>query len=367
MVMTSEKISGLLPRQHVFELVQSGAIHCATPVLDNQYQPASLDLRLGTRAYRLRASFLPARGTTIERRLATIALHEIDISHGAVLERGCVYLVKLQEELALPADIACSTNPKSSTGRLDVFSRVISDAGSEFDRVPAGYHGPIYAEISPRTFSVVVRAGSRLNQARFRRGEAMISDHDLLDLHKREVLVDDDVNIESGLKLSVDLRGQSSHGVIGYRAQRHTDVIDVDSVGRYEIADYWEPLYIRSSGELILDPGQFYILASRETVHIPSSVAAEMVPFDPLVGDFRVHYAGFFDPGFGSSRANGSRARAVLEVRSFEVPFTLEHGQTIGRLVFERLTSEPDTLYGGKLGSNYQSQGLRLSKHFRHI
>jgi dCTP deaminase len=232
MGMTSENRSGLLPRQQVVGLVESGAIHAVTPVFDNQYQPASLDLRLGTKAFRLRASFLPARGTTIERRLATIALHEIDISQGAVLERGCVYLVKLQEELALPADIACSTNPKSSTGRLDVFSRVISDAGSEFDRVPAGYHGPIYAEISPRTFSVVVRAGSRLNQARFRRGEATISDHDLLALHKREVLVDDNVNIESGLKLSVDLRGQSSHGVIGYRAQRHTDVIDVDSIGR---------------------------------------------------------------------------------------------------------------------------------------
>jgi dCTP deaminase len=244
---------------------------------------------------------------------------------------------------------------------------VISDAGSEFDRVPAGYHGPLYAEISPRTFSVVVREGSRLNQARFRRGETLMSDADLTALHKQEVLVDDTAKIEGGLKLSVDLRGQSSHGVIGYRAQRHTDVIDVDSVGRYDIVDFWEPLYIRSSGELILDPGQFYILASRESVHIPSSVAAEMVPFDPLVGDFRVHYAGFFDPGFGSGKPDGSRARAVLEVRSFEVPFTLEHGQTIGRLVFERLIKEPDTLYGGGIGSNYQSQGLRLSKHFRHV
>jgi dCTP deaminase len=298
-------------------------------------------------------------------RLARVALHEIDISEGAVLERGCVYLVKLQEELALPSDIACSTNPKSSTGRLDVFSRVISDAGSEFDRVPAGYHGPLYAEISPRTFSVVVRAGTRLNQARFRRGDALLDDSELLALHKKEVLVDDDANIETGLKLSVDLQGQDSEGVIGYRAQHHTNVIDVDQVGRYEILDFWEPIHLHGRGELILDPGQFYILASRETIHIPSSVAAEMVPFDPLVGDFRVHYAGFFDPGFGSPKANGSRARAVLEVRSFEVPFTLEHGQTIGRLVFEKLTAEPDTLYGGRIGSNYQSQGLRLSKHFR--
>ena len=365
--MMNDRPAGLLPRQDVVELAARGAIRAQTPVLDNQYQPASLDLRLGPKAYRLRASFLPGRGVTIERRLDTIALHEIDISQGAVLERGCVYLVKLQEELSLPPDISCSTNPKSSTGRLDVFSRVISDAGGEFDRVPAGYTGALYAEISPRTFSVVVRAGSRLNQARFRRGDATISDADLLALHKSEVLVDDTANIEAGLKLSVDLRGQASHGVIGYRAQRHTDVIDVDSVARYDILDFWEPIHLRGSGELILDPGQFYILASRETVHIPSSVAAEMVPFDPVVGDFRVHYAGFFDPGFGSARANGTRARAVLEVRSFEVPFTLEHGQTIGRLVFERLLAEPDTLYGGRIGSNYQSQGLRLSKHFRHV
>jgi dCTP deaminase len=364
--MTATLPIGLMPRQDVTGLVKSGVITSERAITENQYQPASLDLRLGKTAYRLRASFLPGRGTTIERRLETIALHEIDISEGAVLERGCVYLVKIQESLALPADISCTTNPKSSTGRLDVFSRVISDAGSEFDRVPAGYHGPLYAEISPRTFSVVVREGSRLNQARFRRGETTVSDIDLLELHKKEELVDDAANIESGLKLSVDLRGQSSHGVIGYRAQRHTDVIDVDSIGRYDIMDFWEPIYLRSSGELILDPGQFYILASRESIHIPSTVAAEMVPFDPLVGDFRVHYAGFFDPGFGSAKANGKRAKAVLEVRSFEVPFTLEHGQTIGRLVFEKLINEPDSLYGA-LGSNYQSQGLRLSKHFRHI
>jgi dCTP deaminase len=365
--MPAGKTIGLLPRQDVVGLVKAGGIRAANPVLENQFQPASLDLRLGAKAYRLRASFLPGRGTTIERRLARVALHEIDISEGAVLERGCVYLVKLQEELALPPDIACSTNPKSSTGRLDVFSRVISDAGSEFDRVPAGYHGPLYAEISPRTFSVVVRAGTRLNQARFRRGDALLGDHELLALHKKEVLVDDDANIETGLKLSVDLEGQDSEGVIGYRAQHHTNVIDVDQVARYEILDFWEPIHLHGRGELILDPGQFYILASRETIHIPPSVAAEMVPFDPLVGDFRVHYAGFFDPGFGSPKANGSRARAVLEVRSFEVPFTLEHGQTIGRLVFEKLTAEPDTLYGGRIGSNYQSQGLRLSKHFRQV
>jgi dCTP deaminase len=356
---------GLLPRQQLAALIDAGHVAALDPILDAQLQPASLDLRLGSRAYRLRASFLPGRGTTIEQRLQTIALHEIDISQGAVLERGCVYLVKLQEELALPDDIACSTNPKSSTGRLDVFSRVISDAGGEFDRVPVGYRGALYAEISPRTFSVVVRAGSRLNQARFRRGDALLSDADLRALHAREALVDGPGDIEAGLKLSVNLQEAAADGIIGYRAQHHTNVIDVDQVGRYEVLDFWEPIQLRGRGELILDPGQFYILASRETVHIPPSVAAEMVPFDPVVGDFRVHYAGFFDPGFGSAKAAGSRARAVLEVRSFEVPFTLEHGQSIGRLVFERLSAEPDQLYGGGLGSNYQSQGLRLSKHFR--
>ena len=212
---------------------------------------------------------------------------------------------------------------------------------------------------------MVVREGSRLNQARFRRGEVVVSDADLLALHAREALVDDAADIEGGLKLSVDLLGAGSGGVIGYRAQRHTNVIDVDKIAEYEIHDFWEPIEIRGRPELILDPGQFYILASRETIHIPAQVAAEMVAFDPVVGDFRVHYAGFFDPGFGSARAGGQRARAVLEVRSFEVPFTLEHGQTIGRLMFEKLSEEPDLLYGTLPGSNYQSQGLRLSKHFK--
>lgn len=361
---TSSGKTGLLPRQDIRAMVERGIIRSERPVTEGQFQPASLDLRLGAKAYRLRASFLPGRGVTIAQRLQTIALHEIDISEGAVLERGCVYLVPLQERLVLPPDLACSTNPKSSTGRLDVFSRVISDAGSEFDRVPAGYEGMLYAEISPRTFSVVVREGSRLNQARFRRGEAFLSDAELLTLHKRDGLVDDIVNIEGGLKLSVDLLGENSKGVIGYRAQRYTDVIDVDQIAKYEVLDFWEPIHLRTSKELILDPGQFYILASRELVQIPPDVAAEMVPFDPMVGDFRVHYAGFFDPGFGSVRAGAKPARAVLEVRSFEVPFTLEHGQTIGRLVFEKLAGETDSLYGA-LGSNYQSQGLRLSKHFR--
>ncbi len=362
--MAAKARMGLLPRQDVMALAAAGGIRASRPIPEGQFQPASLDLRLGPKAYRLRASFLPGRGVTIAERLKTIALHEIDIADGAVLERGCVYLVELQESLALPADIACSTNPKSSTGRMDVFSRVISDAGAEFDRVPAGYAGPLYAEVSPRTFSVIVREGTRLNQARFRRGEMLASDAELRELHRVEKLVDDDAMIDNGLKLSVDLKGAGTGGVVGYRAQRHTDVVDMDKVGAYDLADFWEPLMLRGRSEIILDPGQFYILASRETVHIPTTVAAEMVAFDPLVGDFRVHYAGFFDPGFGSRRANGDRARAVLEVRSFEVPFTLEHGQVIGRLVFETLTAEPDVLYGAA-GSNYQSQGLRLSKHFR--
>jgi dCTP deaminase len=362
--MTAQTRMGLLPRQEVMALNAAGGIRSARAIPDGQFQPASLDLRLGRKAFRLRASFLPGRGVTIADRLKTIALHEIDITDGAVLERGCVYLVELQESLALPPDVACSTNPKSSTGRMDVFSRVISDAGAEFDRVPAGYHGPLYAEISPRTFSVIVREGTRLNQARFRRGERLATDAELRELHRVEKLVDDDAMIDNGLKLSVDLKGANTSGVIGYRAQRHTDVVDMDRVGAYDLMDFWEPLELRGRSELILDPGQFYILASRETVHIPTTVAAEMVAFDPLVGDFRVHYAGFFDPGFGSRKANGDRAKAVLEVRSFEVPFTLEHGQVIGRLVFEALTAEPDVLYGAS-GSNYQSQGLRLSKHFR--
>jgi dCTP deaminase len=280
-----------------------------------------------------------------------------------VLETGCVYIAELQEHLALPADLAASANPKSSTGRIDVFTRVITDRGTAFDQVEAGYHGPLYAEISPRTFPVKVRTGSRLSQIRFRRGEPRLTDGELAALHGRTPLVDAaNPSFQGGIAVSIDLSGFD--GLIGYRAKRHTGLVDVDRPGAHRTAEFWEPLAADGSGALILDPGQFYILASKESVQVPPDHAAEMVPFDPLVGEFRVHYAGFFDPGFGFAGAGGAGARAVLEVRSRDVPFLLEDGQIVGRLVYERMAEVPATLYGAGAGSNYQAQGLKLSKHF---
>jgi dCTP deaminase len=297
-------------------------------------------------------------------RIEQLKLHVIELGDGAVLETGCVYIVPLMESLALSDGLAAAANPKSSTGRLDIFTRVITDRARAFDTVPAGYRGPLYLEVSPRTFPVVVRAGSRLSQMRFRRGVARLDDDELIDLHGRSALVDGTLQVANGLVLSIDLTGNPG-GIVGYRAKRHTGLIDVDRRDGYDALDYWEPIGSRGRPELVLDPDQFYILVSREAVHVPPDYAAEMVPFDPLVGEFRVHYAGFFDPGFGHSEAGGAGSRAVLEVRSHEVPFILEDGQIVGRLVYERMLARPQALYGQGIGSHYQAQGLKLSKHFR--
>jgi dCTP deaminase len=354
---------GILPDRLIHALADSGAIPAAQPFVPGQVQPASLDLRLGAVAYRVRASFLPGPGTSVEKRIAELKLHQIDLRDGAVLETGCVYIVPLMESLALPLEIAASANPKSSTGRLDVFTRVIADETRGFDRIEAGYHGPLYAEISPRTFPVLVRTGSRLSQIRFRHGAATLDAAALRNLHAAERLVDDDhADVSEGIAVGVDLRGFDA--LIGYRAKRHTGLIDVDQRAAYDVAEFWEPLAAQKN-KLILDPDEFYILASKEAVQVPPNYAAEMVPFDPLVGEFRVHYAGFFDPGFGYAGAGGKGSRAVLEVRSREVPFILEHGQIVGRLIYERMLARPDQLYGEGIGSNYQAQSLKLSKHFK--
>jgi dCTP deaminase len=357
---------GILPDQMIAALARDGAILSEYEFVNDQIQPASLDLRLGEVAYRVRASFLPGPRTTVAERIDELKLHEIALTDGAVLETGCVYIVPLLESLALPDDIAASANPKSSTGRLDVFTRVIADETRGFDRIEAGYHGPLYAEISPKTFPVLVREGSRLSQIRFRRGHAALSPDALRALHARERLVDDDdADVGEGVAVSVDLAGLGPERLVGYRAKRHTGVIDVERRAGYDVAEFWEPIHARKDESLILDPDEFYILASKEAVQVPPDYAAEMVPFDPLVGEFRVHYAGFFDPGFGYAGAGGRGARAVLEVRSREVPFILEHGQTVGRLVYEAMLERPALLYGQGIGSNYQAQGLKLSKHFR--
>jgi dCTP deaminase len=360
-----QSAQGILPARAIAELADKHAIVAERAFDPDQIQPASLDLRLGARAWRIRASFLPSATTPIADRLADLALHSIALNaDGTVLETGCVYIVEVEERLALPADIAAATNPKSSTGRLDVFTRVIGDRVAAFDTIPPGYKGTLYLEISPRTFPILVRRGSRLSQIRFRRGEAKLDMKELAALQARETLVNaKEPDLRGGVAVSVDLSGTTG-GYAGFRAKRHTGLIDVDKRAGYEVMDFWEPLPAHPSRRLVLDPDAFYILASKEAVHVPPDHAAEMVPFDPLVGEFRVHYAGFFDPGFGHAAAGGHGARAVLEVRSREVPFILEDGQIVGRLVYERLTERPEKLYG-EVGSNYQAQGLKLSKHFR--
>lgn len=356
-------MTGVLPAQALRQLIDQGVI-CADPAItEGQIQPASLDLRLGTVAYRVRASFLAGQGRSVAERISEFEMHRVDLTAGAVLEKGCVYLIPLMERLALPKGVTAVANAKSSTGRLDLLTRTITDGGVEFDRIPEGYHGPLYAEVCPRSFSVLARSGQRLNQIRFRQGQAVLSDADLAALHAQERLVDGPAVISEGLGFSVDL--QPAEGdLVGYRAKPHTGVIDLDRIGHYPAAEFWEEIRTRD-GRIILDPGAFYILVSREAVTIPPDYAAEMAPYLAMVGEFRVHYAGFFDPGFGHSEAGGAGSRGVLEVRCHEAPFVLEHGQVVGRLVYERMSARPETLYGAGIASNYQGQGLKLAKHFR--
>lgn len=357
--------TGILPGHVLRRLIRARReVVSAEDFDDAQIQPASIDLRLGAVAWRMRASFLPGPNATVRDKLADAVLHEIDLTNGAVLETGCVYVVPLLEAAEFSFRVSGIANPKSSTGRLDVFTRLITDQAQTFDRIEAGYHGPLYAEISPRTFPVLVRKGSRLNQLRVRRGSPQFTDTQLRRLHAETALVDSDPNIEGGLGLSVDLKGDGATRHVGWRAKRHTNIIDIDRRRVLDPLDFWDPIEPSKTGNIVLDPDEFYILASRECVAIPPEYAAEMVPFNPLVGEFRVHYAGFFDPGFGYSPGHPPAARAVLEVRSHEVPFILEHGQIIGRLVFERLTEVPAEAYGEGIGSHYQRQGLKLSKHF---
>jgi len=343
--MSKGNLQGILPQQAIGALLKSGAIKAPAMGKDGhpaQIQPASLDLRLGHKAYRLRASFLPGDKRKVMDCLSDVHMHEVDLTNGAVLETGCVYLVPLQESLALPTEIAAAANPKSSTGRLDVFTRVICDFATQFDAMPAGYSGPLYVEIAPRTFSVLVRPGDRLVQMRFRQG---------------------DMNTLTTQTVSLDLKGFDESGIIGWRARRHAGLVDVANVGGHKARDFWEPLY-SDAGQLVLDPEEFYILASKESVSIPADQAAEMAPIATEIGEFRAHYAGFFDPGFGVAAVGGAGSRAVLEVRGRDVPFLMRDGQPVAKLLFEAMTEVPKSLYGEK-GSHYQAQSLRLSKHFR--
>jgi dCTP deaminase len=362
--------TGLLPAQYLKALIEhSREIRATEPIEPDQLQPASLDLRLGGRVYRVRASFLPGATTTVQDKIDALAMHDFPLdAAGAVLEKGCVYIVPLLECLALRKRTSAIANPKSSIGRIDVFTRLITDQGTEFDRVRANYHGPLYAEISPRTFSILVRKGDRLNQIRIKRGTPASSDDAMRRLNERDGLLEpalERADIRRGIPITVDLAGAGPGAVIGYRARKHAGLIDLRRLRHYPPGDYWHVLRASSAGSLMLDPGEFYILASKEAVRVPADHAAEMLAYDTAMGEFRVHYAGFFDPGFGHAEAGGEGTRAVLEVRSHEVPFMLEDGQRVGRLVYERLIARPDRLYGEGIGSSYQRQGLALSKHFR--
>jgi dCTP deaminase len=364
---------GLFARQEIQAMARRRLIQAYKGIDEAQYQPASLDLRLGREVYRVRASFLPGRERTVMERLETLNPERLSLTGaGAVLEKGIVYIAPLMERLNLLPSLSGAANPKSSTGRLDIFTRLIVDGSEAFDDVPLGYHGPLYVEVSPRSFSVRVREGSRLNQIRFRSrnskqkglADFALKDQEIRERHARTPLVDGDLDLREGLIMRVALSGSPGQ-IVGYRAQKNGEIIDVDRPGAYPAQEFWEPIRARPDGRLILDPDEFYILASREKMQIPADLAAEMAPIDPAIGEFRVHYAGFFDPGFGQGADGRPSARAVLEVRSRDVPFLLEDGQPVGRLVYEKLADKADELYGATAVSNYQGQGLKLSKHFR--
>ncbi len=354
---------GVQSDRQIKAMIEDGAVTASVPFDDGQIQPASLDLRLGEKAYRVRASFLAGRGKTVRERLAEFTMHEVDLGAGAVLEKGCVYVVPLFEALRLPAGVSAAASAKSSIGRLDLLTRVITDNGTEFDRIPEAYHGPLYVEICPRSFSIVATSGQLLNQIIFRVGETLLSDNALKALHDTTPIVSGDPVISGGLGFSVDLKPDGGN-LVGYRAKPHTGVIDLAKRAHYDPDDFWEEVRT-DDGRIILDPGAFYILVSREAITIPPGYAAEMAPYLAMVGEFRVHYAGFFDPGFGWADAGGAGSRGVLEVRCHEAPFVLEHGQVVGRLVYENMAEVPSALYGAGIASNYQGQGLKLSKHFR--
>lgn len=363
--------TGVLPSQKIRELVENGNLSGCSKVEEGQIQPSSIDLRLGPVAYRVRASFLPGPRCTVENKIKHLIMTEMDLRQPTAFEQGCVYIVPLVEELRLPRDISAKANPKSTTGRLDVFTRLICDYGNEFERVPEGYKGKLYAEVVPRTFTIIVSEGIRLNQLRFMRGCPLSSDARLeaLDKEKNLVYAGEDepqaARIDEGLRISVNLQPDKHLHIIGYRAKKNAPAIDLANIHHYDVTDFWEPIPPPPSQAIILNPGDFHILISKEKVRVPHDHAAEMVAYDPAMGEFRIHYAGFFDPGFGYGSSEMKGTCAVLEVRSHEAPFLIEDGQVVGRLIYERLLTQPDKVYGSAIGSSYQGQGLTLSRQFK--
>ncbi len=372
--------NGVLSSQELKRAVEEGIIRADPPVEDHQIQPASIDLRCGPKAFRLVSSFLPENVPVLDR-LHTpdiygsdLVMYEMDISEGGILERGSVYLIPLVEELNLPADVDGKANPKSTTGRLDIFARVITDNNPRFDEVPAGYRGRLFVEVLPRSFTIKIRAGVSLVQMRLRRGKAVVGDTTLRRLNSKYSLLYDgskalpnrEVRISNGLFMSVDLVGEDNGGIIGYKSKKNSHVIDLTRVNYYNAEDFWEPIYRNTKDTLILEPEEFYILASKERIRVPSGYAAEMVPYEVGSGELRTHYAGFFDPGFGyGSNGEVKGTKAVLEVRAHDVPFMVVHGQTFCKLFFEKMSSLPEKVYGPKIGSSYQYQTISLSKQFK--
>jgi dCTP deaminase len=363
--------TGTLPSQTIQELIRIGRISAPSEFSEDQIQPASIDLRLGPVAYRVRASFLPGRQSTVDNKIRELQIEEMDLTKPTVFDRGSVFIVPLLEEVSLPPDTLAKANPKSTTGRLDIFTRLISDYGAEFDWVRKGYTGKLYAEIVSRTFTVSVCMGTKLNQLRFIRGNPPYTDNMLMELDEKETLVFEDednpaqANIDRGLRISVDLRGNGDTEVVAHKAKKHAPAIDLSKKNFYEESEFWDPILAPAAGGIILNPGDFYLLASREKVRVPPTLAAELVPYDPSIGELRVHYAGFFDPGFGYGLSDILGTKAVLEVRAHEVPVLIEDRQVIGRLLYSRMMGVPDKVYGVSIGSSYQKQGAMLSKQFK--
>jgi len=367
----SPRTTGILPAQTIRELIAGGRLEASQEFTEEQIQPASIDLRLGEVAYRVRASFLPGPDCTVQDKVAALLINRVDLTGGFVFEPGCVYIVPLMEELRLPKNVEARANPKSTTGRLDIFTRLITNHGVEFERVRPGYRGKLYAEIVSRTFTIRVRTGMKLNQLRFIRGNPPSHDGPLAELDERENLVYEDeegpvkAKIDKGLRISVRLNAEGGSDLVAFRAKRHAPVIDLGVRDFYDPREYWDAVYSVQGRGIVLDPSDFYLLASKEKVRVPPDYAAEMVPYDQSIGEFRVHYAGFFDPGFGYGLSDVLGTLAVLEVRAHEVPILIEHGQIVGRLIYSPMLARPEKVYGVQIGSSYQMQGLALSKQFK--
>ena len=357
------KKKGALPAQQIIDLHNGSCIKSVKPLTDNQIQPASMDLRLSKKCWEVEASFLPGHKTSVRQKLSKLKKREIDIGTFKTLTRGKIYIIQIQEELRLPSNISAVANAKSSTGRLDILTRLISDNSSCFDRIRKGYRGKIYVEIAPISFSIIIKEGITLNQLRFHNEQKIITDRQLEKLNARYNILENASQIDNGITISVNLKGKENEP-IGFKARKNCPAINLSKLNFYKIETFWEKLFSKK-GYITLSPGAFYILRSKEYITIPPETAAEMIPYEVRMGEFRVHYAGFFDPGFGHNSTDGKGSKAVLEIRSWEVPFILEDSQIVGRLIYEKLLELPEKSYGESIGSNYQKQGLKLSKHFK--